>query len=73
MEYNNLNLKFIEYKKLEKLCQYYRSWLDNNTVPIVMDKVKCDDDDMDISDCSATLMSHDCDHSEDIWLHCKGK
>ena len=39
---------------------------------IVMDDVHCNEDDKNISNCSARLMSHNCGHDEDIWLQCKG-
>ena len=38
-----------------------------------MDDVQCNEDDKNISNCRARLMSHNCDHGEDIWLQCKGK
>ena len=47
--------------------------MDDNSVPVVMDNVRCGEDVKDISDCRFVSMSHNCDHSEDIWLQCKGK
>ena len=41
-------------------------------MPIVMDDVQCNEDDKNISNCSARLMSHSCGHGEDIWLQCQG-
>ena len=52
--------------------KFGRSWLQEHEVPIVMTDVMCFEDDKNISDCSASFISHDCDHSEDIWLQCKG-
>ena len=37
-----------------------------------MDDVQCNEDDKNISNCSARLMSHNCGHYGDIWLQCKG-
>ena len=48
-----------------------RKWIESNSVPIVMDDVRCDEDDEDITDCSGKLVSHNCGHSEDIWLICR--
>ena len=38
-----------------------------------MDDVQCNEDHKNISNCSARLMFHNCDHGEDNWLQCKGK
>ena len=38
-----------------------------------MDDVQCNEDDKNISNCNARLMSHDCGHVKDIWLMCKGE
>ena len=38
-----------------------------------MDDVQCNEDDKNISNCRAKLMSHNCGHDQDIWLQCKGK
>ena len=57
----------------ESFTECYRGWLENNTVPIVMDDVRCDEDDTNISNCSVSFISHNCDHRFDVWLQCKGK
>ena len=51
---------------------YYRIWLDENAVPIAMDELQCNEDNDNIKDCSARFISHECDHSDDLWLQCKG-
>ena len=38
-----------------------------------MDDIQCNEDDKNISNCRARLISHYCRHDEDIWLQCKGK
>ena len=38
-----------------------------------MDDVLCDEDDTNILNCSATFMSSDCNHLENVWLKCRGK
>ena len=53
--------------------KFYRSWFDENEVPIVMDNVKCDEDDKNILDCSASFIRHNCNQEQNIWLQCKGK
>ena len=50
----------------------HRTWLNDNSVPVVMDNMRCGEDVKDISECRYISMSHNCDHSEDIWLQCKG-
>ena len=37
-----------------------------------MDDVRCDEDDKNISDCSAIFSNHNCKRSDNIWLQCKG-
>ena len=59
--------------KKSRILQYYRTWLNDNSAPVVMDNVRCGEDVKDISECRYVSMSHNCDHSEDIWLQCKGK
>ena len=38
-----------------------------------MGDIQCNEDDKNISNCSARLMLHNCGHGKDIWLQCKGK
>ena len=67
-------LLYIESTKRHKIIiKFYRSWFDENDVPIVMDNVKCNRNDENISDCGAIFSTHNCDHREKIWLHCQGK
>ena len=68
----------IEYHNTERhhevpKIKLHRTWLDENSVPVVMDNVRCAEDVKDISECRFISMSHNCNHSEDIWLQCKGK
>ena len=55
-----------------RILQYYRTWLDDNSVPVLMDNVRCGEDVKDISECRFISMSQNCDHREDIWIQCKG-
>ena len=68
-------LKYVECCEIN-IYSCNRSWLDGNAVPIVMNDVKCGEDDKNIMDCSYTLImpiSWRCHHGNDVALQCKGK
>jgi hypothetical protein len=50
---------------------YYRSWFEFSYVHKLM--VKCEEEDDNIFSCSSQLLFIECDHSQDVWLQCKGK
>ena len=53
--------------------QYHRSWLDDNTLHMVMSNIWCYEDDKKISDCRLSIRTHSFYHKYDTWLHCKGE
>ena len=61
-------LKYVECCEIN-IYSCNRSWLDGNAVPIVMNDVKCGEDDKNIMDCSYTQ----CHHGSNVALQCKGK
>ena len=48
-----------------------------NSVPIVMNRVKCDESDENMTKCSVNAhyppAVRYCDHKEDVWLDCSGE
>ena len=55
---------------LKDPCIFFRSWLNETSMPIIMDEVQCSHTDVTLSMCYKRIMRHNCDYDDRIWLRC---